>query len=155
MGARTCPALTAAVGALRERGVAFALVHESALMGWGIDNNAFLGCVDALVLDERDFRKLGLAAPSSIGGFADAELAGVPARLWSRLSLGLPGPFDVTSCARYGCEALAPELVLGKLPYSPDARMLEEQRARLASIVFCESLTDEELSLVARYVRGD
>lgn len=155
MGARTCPALTAAVGALQERDVAFALVHESALMGWGIDNNAFLGCVDALVFDDRDFRKLGLAVPSSIGGFADAELAGVPARIWSRLSLGLAGPFDVTSCARYGCEALAPELVLGKLPYSPDARMLEEQRARLASIVFCESLTDEELSLVARYVRGD
>ena len=155
MAARTCAALSAAVAALQAQCVAFALVHESALMGWGIDNNAFLECVDALVVDERDFRKLGLAAPSSIGDFADAELAGVPARLWSRRSLGLAGPFDVTSCARYGCEALAPELVLGKLPHSPDARMLEEQRARLAAIVFSESLTDEELSLVARYVRGD
>ncbi len=155
MTARMRAALSAAVDALRSEGVAFALVHESALVGWGIDNNVFLEYVDVLVLDEGDFRKFGVSAPASIGMFADATLDGVPARLWSRRSLGLSGPFDVTSCARYGCEALAPELVLGKLPYSPDARMLVEQRARLASIVFSGTLTDEELMLAARYIRGD
>lgn len=155
MTARTCAALSAAVDALRSENIAFALVHESALMGWGIDNSVFLECVDVIVLDDDGFRKLGADPPVSIGGFAEAELGGVPARLWSRASLGLKGPFDVTSCARYGCEALAPELVLAKMPFSPDARMLAEQRARLASIVFSDVLTEEELSLVARYVRGD
>ena len=149
-----CPALEAGVAALRSAGAAFALVHESALMGWGIDNNVFLDHVDALLLDDAGFSAFGLEAPSEPGGFSEAEVAGVPLRLWSRASLGLGGPVEVTSCPRYGCEALAPELVLRKLPFSPDACMLAEQRARLAAVLFVDSLTDEELSLVARYVRG-
>lgn len=147
--------LTAAVGALNRAGVPFALVHESALAGWGVDNNAFLDCVDALLVDDGCFGVLGCDAPDGIGGFAEAELGGVPARLWSRQSLGIQGAFDVTSCPRYGCEALAPELVLSKLPYSPDAHMLLEQRARLAAILMADELADDELALVARYVRGD
>lgn len=61
----------------------------------------------------------------------------------------------MTACPRYGCEAVAPELVLAKLPYSPDAALLQEQRARLAAIVHAADLSDEELRLVAQYVRGD
>ena len=155
MAGGECRALASAVGELLESGVGFALVHESALMGWGIDNNAFLGCVDALLLDNAGFRALGCDAPEGIGRFVEADLGGVQARLWSRASLGIRGGLDVTSCARYGCEALAPELVLQKLPYSPDAPLLMEQRARLAAILLVDGLADDELNLVARYVRGD
>lgn len=155
MAARTCTTLSTAVRALQSAGPMFALVHESALMGWGIDISAFLESVDILLLDDGDFQKVGARVPEGIADFAEAELDGVPARLWSKSSLGLEGGIEVTACPRYGCEALAPELVLRKLPYSPDARMLMEQRARLAAILFAAELTDEELSLVARYVRGD
>ena len=150
-----CRTLAAAVGALEALGVGFALVHESALMGWGIDGSAFLDCVDVLLVDDEGFRALGFDAPPGLGRFAEADLGGVPARLWSRASLGIRGGFDVTTCARYGCEALAPELVLQKLPYSPDAPLLMEQRARLAAILMADDLEDDELRLVAAYVRGD
>lgn len=147
--------LDAVVGELQSARVEYALVHESALMGWGMDNNAFLNCADVLLVDDEDFEKVGVGVPYDIGGFAEAEFAGVPVRLWSRASLGINGSFEVTSCARYGCEALAPELVLRKLSYSPDFRLLAEQRARLASVLFVNELTDDELALAARYVRGE
>lgn len=155
MAGGKCCILEVAVDALKTSGVAFALVHESALMGWGIDNNVFLDYVDVLLFDDGDFRALDSDVPQGIGGYAEARLGEVPARLWSRASLGLDSGFDVTSCASYGCDALAPELVLRKLPYSPDAPLLMEQRARLASIQMVDSLSDEELTLVARYVRGN
>ena len=154
MAAMECGVLAAAVEELEADGIEFALVHESALMGWGVDNNAFLRCVDAVLLEDEDFAVLGCSLPSGVGGYAEAEVAGVPVRLWSRTSLGLSGAVEVTSCIRYGCEALAPETVLRKLPFSPDFRLLEEQRACLAAIIHARELTDDELELVARYVRG-
>lgn len=155
MASGDCRVLTTTVDKLMAQHVGFALVHESALMGWGIDNNVFLNHVDALLFDDTDFHKLGRDVPNKIGCFAESELDGIPVRLWSRASLGIRGGFDVTSCIRYGCEALAPELVLRKLPYSPDAPLLMEQRARLASILMVDDLDNEELELVADYVRGD
>ena len=155
MAGNLCEPLKVVVEALRASKVAFALVHESALMGWGIDNNAFLGHVDVLLAHDEDFSSFKCEQPNAPGVYAAMEIADVPVRFWSRASLGIKGPFEVTSCTRYGCEALAPEVVLKKLPYSPEARMLLEQRARLASILFAEDLTEDELSLVARYVRGN
>lgn len=155
MKARTCAALTEVVTCLQSIGMAFALVHESALMGWGIDNNMFLDRVDVLLLDDGGFRAFGANVPTLAGQHVEVQVSDVPTRLWSRESLRLAGSFDVTACKRYGCEALAPELVLKKLPFSPDIYMLAEQRARLASILFADDLTEEELSLVARYVRGN
>ena len=155
MMADSCKPLQAVIDALNAAGVPFALVHESALMGWGIDNNAFLECVDVLLFQDDGFEVLGCQAPRRIGEYVEVEVADVPVRLWSRDSLGLQGAFDVTACGRYGCEALAPELVLKKLAYSPDARALVEQRARLAAILMADGLSDEELGLVARYVRGE
>ena len=154
MATMKCGALATAVEALRADGIAFALVHESALMGWGVDNNAFLACVDAILLEDADFAELSCTLPSRVGGYTEAEVAGVPVRLWSRMSLGLSGPIEVTSCPRYGCEALAPETTLRKLPFSPDFHMLAEQRARLAAILHARELTHDELELIARYVRG-
>ena len=153
--ARRDPILVAVVGGLKEAGVQFALAHESSLMGWGIDNNAFLGVVDAVLLDDGSFAAIGAEPPGSLGGCVSAEIAGVPTRLWSRASIGALGPVDVTLCPDYGCYSLAPEVVLSKLPYSPDYGALLENRARLAAIVHVDSLDDDELSLVARHVRGD
>ena len=152
---RACAELKAVCDQLAGEGVRMALVHESALMGWGIDSNVVLPVSDVLLIDDGGFEALGTQPPGQLGEHADVELAGMPVRLWSRSSLGIDGPFDVTACPRYECEALAPELVLAKLPYSPDAALLQEQRARLASIVHAADLSDEELTLVAQYVRGD
>ena len=150
-----CSTLRTVCDQLADKGVDMALVHESALMGWGIDANVVLPVVDALLVDDGGFGALGAQTPGRLGEYASVEIEGVPVRLWSRSSLGIDGPFDVTACPRYGCEAMAPELVLAKLPYSPDAALLREQRARLASIVHVADLSDEELMLVAQYVRGD
>ena len=155
MTAGRCVPLQTVVDALGAAGVSFALVHESALMGWGIDNNAFLECVDVLLIQDDSFEEFGCPIPCGIGEYGIVELSGVQTRLWSRGSLGIHAGFEVTACARYGCEALAPELVLKKLPYSPDARILLEQRARLAAILMADKLSDEELALVACYVRGE
>lgn len=148
-------ALRVAVEALHEAGVSFVLVHESALMGWNIDNNVFLNNVDVLLFHDEDFHTLGCKVPRDIGQYVQTELDGMPTRLWSRESLRIKGSFEVTTCIHYDCEALAPELVLLKLPYSPDAPLLTEQRARLAAIIMVDELSDEELWLVAHYVRGD
>ena len=152
---RVCTTLQTVCEQLAGKGMRMALVHESALMGWGIDSNVVLPVADVLLVDDGGFEALGAQPPGRLGEHADTEIVGVPVRLWSRSSLGLEGPFDVTACPRYGCEAVAPELVLAKLPYSPDAALLQEQRARLASIVHAAALSEEELTLVAQYVRGD
>ena len=149
-----CMTLATAVNELGAVGVPFALVHESALMGWGIDNSVFLSHVDALIIHNSCFAPFGRGKPQEIGEYIEVELGDVPVRLWSRDSLGIRGGVEVTSCARYGCDALAPEIVLTKLPYSPDAPMLMEQRAQLAAILMANELTDEEIALAARYVRG-
>lgn len=155
MNGGTCASLVAVVDAMQSANVGFALVHESALMGWGLDNNAFLNSVDVLLVDGDGFVEFGCASPTDLGEFAAVDVACVSTRLWSRASLGIAGGVEVTSCPRYGCEALAPEIVLRKLAYSPDARMLLEQRARLASVLLAEELSEKELSMVARYVRGE
>lgn len=151
----SCGILAAAVGALATAGVEFALVHESALMGWGIDYGAFLDAVDVLIVADDGFDMVGCEMPHELGSFAETTIGGAPARLWSKASLGLPAAIEVTSCPRYGCEALAPEFVLAKLPYSPDAPLLVEQRARLAAILAADELNEKQLALVAAYVRGD
>ena len=148
------PALDAAISELNRADVAFALVHESALAGWGIDNNAFLSAVDALILTAEGFDCLHVAEPAAPGEFVTIACGDCRVRLWSRKSLNLVGPFDVVACGQYACEALAPELVLQKLAYSPDAENLMEQRARLAAIVYSEALSDEEIEMYSRYVRG-
>lgn len=154
MSSKDCLTLREAVALLKGHGVNFALVHEAALAGWDIDYNVFLDNVDVLLIGEEDFAQLGVSVPNQLGQFALREQEGVNMRIWSRTSLGLPSPFEVTACEAYGCEALAPELVLAKLPYSPDARLLAEQRAQLAAILNADALTDEELHLYAKYVRG-
>lgn len=145
----TCAKLELAVGAANRSGLDFLLVHQSALMGWGIDDNAFLlGPADLLVLG-RDGGEL----PDGIGSYLEVELAGgADARLWSPESLRLGGEFASTACPRYGCRALAPELVLRTLPYSPESGMLLEERALLALILEHGDMGDDEIEQFARYV---
>ena len=148
------PALATVARELEGRNIAFAFAHESALMAWGMDANVFLSAVDVLVIDANSFAALGCVMPDMLGSYTEVKLAGVPTRLWSRKSLGLNGEFDVTRTQRYKCDCLCPETVLAKLPYSPDSRLLSEQRARLAATINAKELTDEELGLLATLVRG-
>lgn len=155
MAKGTCAALAAVVDEARRIGFRFALVHRSALVGWNLDNDAFLSTADLVLFDCSAFTALGCALPERVGTYGETAIADIPVRLWSRESLGIRGAVDVVECIGYGCEALAPEVVLRKLPYSPEVHLLSEQRARLAAILAADCLTDEEISLYARYVRGE
>ena len=154
-GAVRYPALAAAASVLRAADVRFALLHEAALAAWGISYSVVLPAMDILLIDDRDAALLGLEVPEQLGTFARLDAADMPLRVWSRRSVGLSGSFDVVECPGYGCDALAPETVLEKLPYSPDARLLLEARARLAEVLFFDRMDDEQLGEFDSYVRGD
>lgn len=149
MGRPLCKQLEAAVHVANDSDMGFLLVHQSALMGWGIDDNAFLlGPVDLLVTD-----RSGEGLPKKPGSYSETALAeGSEVRLWSPESLRLGGEFASTACPKYGCRALAPELVLRTLPYSPEAPMLVEQRALLALVLNHKNLKDSEIEAFAKYV---
>ena len=129
-------------------------MHEAALTAYGLDYEVFLRGVDVLFADGRSFAVLGLDVPETPGTYS--ELAGCepPLRAWSRKSLRLTGVVSARRDGR-GFLVLDPELVLDKLPYSPDIHYLREQRARLAEVLYGKRLGDEDLLLFDRYVRGD
>ena len=149
------PALAEVAGLLRAADVGFVLLHEAALAAWGISYSVVLPAMDILLINDRDAARLGLEVPEQLGTFACLDAADMPLRVWSRKSVGLSGSFDVVECPGYGCDALAPETVLEKLPYSPDARLILEARARLAEILFFDRMSDEQLGEFDSYIRGD
>lgn len=121
-------------------------------MAMGLDYNIFLGVVDACV-SEADAARWG-EAPTDVGEFLATKINDTGIRIWTPKSLGLPSRRVRVRCERYGCWALDPELVLRVLPLSPDFPGLAEQRARLAEVLYHDRMTDDELLLFSRYVRG-
>lgn len=134
-----CRRLERTVELAEEAGLEYVLLHQSALMGWGIDDNAFLlGPADLLVLSGH------VVLPEELGGYRTEGLgAGISARLWAPRALGLGEVIETTACPRYGCRALAPELVLETLPWSPESKMLLEERALLALVINHENMTED------------
>ena len=154
MSARSS-SLASAVAYLDGRGIRFHLVHESALMAWGIDNNIVLEAVDVHIPDAEDYEAIGVDAfPESLGSYFETVVEDVRIRLWSSASLGLPPAYIRVYSKAYTCWCLDPAIVLDKLPLSPDAAWLHEQRARLAEVLYFDRMDDELLERYMARVRG-
>lgn len=149
--------LSEGVKCLEDLGIEFALCHEAAITAFGLNYSAFFSSIDAVIRKE-DFDKL----VSKLDLFPEARMFELEfaddlvVRLWSDAQLFGK---DVTNhkiwVETYQCYALDPELVLKMLPESPDSALLLEQRARLAEVLYCDKMSDEELLAFHRYVRGD
>ena len=153
MSARSAT-LDSAVAFLANRGIRFHLVHESALMAWGVDNNIVLEAVDVHIPDTKDIEDLGLDAPDTVGSYVETVIDDVRIRVWSSAALGLPPAYIRVFSKAYACWCLDPAIVLELLPLSPDALWLHEQRARLAEILFFDRMDDDLLERYMARVRG-
>lgn len=146
-------ALRAAVSHLDALGVEYALCHEAACTAFGTNYNAILHEVDAIV----PAGQLASIGELSEGGFLGIPLdTSVMIRLWpDEALLGTDVRYHEIWSKDYECRVLDPELVLRLLPCSPDYPLLLEQRARLAEVLYFDQMSDEELMLFHKYVRGD
>lgn len=126
-----------------------ALLHEAAMMAWGLSINAVTRAVDVLAPPS------GQPVPSW-PPYKETRRLGVAVRVWSNLSDG--SSFDdapIRWNERYGRYCLDPERELEEMPHSPDFRYMLEMRARLAEVLYFDQMSDEELAQFHRYVRGD
>lgn len=138
---------------LKRELINFALIHQTALNAWGLDDNLHMDKFDVLILRRQDFRYALITPITELGKFIEHDLYGRNIRFWSPDSLGLGDNFDIVKCEDYNCWALAPELVLDKLVYSPDFNTLKQQRAKLAATLNVKNLTKQEIESFAKYVR--
>lgn len=138
-----------------------ALIHEAAMVAWGLDYSVSPRAIDVLVSHEAFDALHASGAFERIVCGADNCLVqndsglGIPVRFWGAVhGVTLRGARTVWSAA-FSRNVLDPELVLELMPYSPDSNYLLEQRARLAEVVYVDELTDEELLVFHTYVRGN
>lgn len=138
-----------------KNGLRSVLVHEAALAAWGIDYNAWIDTVDVLV-KRSDFESwCDAISATDEDGIVCGSVNGLSVRLWTVDDLAL-GPEIVSVDVGYGSfRALQPETVLETMQLSPDSQFLYEQRALLAQIMYSDILTDDEIMLFHKYVRGD
>lgn len=136
-----------------------ALVHEAALMAWGIDNNLVPYAVDVLVPGKVYARaatiKEGVESECQGNRFVQIKTSYAPVRIWKSVGEGMTyGANRLVNCAAAGYKCLRPELVLEALPSSPDFSYLLEQRAALAEVLYFDDMTDEQLLEFRSFVRG-
>lgn len=138
---------------------ASALVHEAALMAWGLDNNVSPYAIDVLV-PPRSFDALAAAHGAQTGEhmgnrYVAFDGLAVPVRAWRSVGDDVRyEPRRLVFCEKFGRRCLRPEVVLEALPSSPDFRFLYEQRAALAEVLYFDDMTDEQLMEFRSYVRG-
>jgi hypothetical protein len=125
---------------LDKRCESYALVHEAALMAYGLDNNVVPTAVDVLSpgVGERC-----IALPRQE----------VPLRVWDRIPGASLDPSDLIWSKAYGCNVLRPDLLLDSLDFSPDIDMLREQRAALAMVLYADAMSDDQLMEFDSHVR--
>lgn len=125
---------------LDKRYESYALVHEAALMAFGLDNNVVPMAIDVL-------------APGV--GERRIELPGqeVPLRVWDRIPGASLDSCDLIWSKAYGCNVLRPDLLLDSLDFSPDIDMLREQRAALAMVLYADAMSDDQLMKFDSHVR--
>lgn len=140
-------------GYLIEQDIDFALVHQSALKVWGLDDNVVIDVIDVLIINAEGFNKLSIDCPKNIGAFTEVNVVHQNVRFWSPQSLCINNNYDIVRSQEYACDVLAPELVLEKLVYSPDFRLLGQARAKLAASINVDSLSDNDLNIYSQYVR--
>lgn len=136
-----------------------ALVHEAALMAWGIDNNLVPYAVDVLV-PKKEYARIvsiegGVESECQGNRFVQIKTSYASVRIWKSVGEGMTyGASRLVNCVATGYKCLHPELVLEALPSSPDFSYLLEQRAALAEVLYFDDMTDEELMEFRSFVRG-
>lgn len=135
-----------------------ALVHEAALMAWGIDNNYVPYSVDVLASKKAfDVLRYGGGQQFEHMGNRCIEFASdyAPIRVWLSIGEGITfASGRLIDCKYAGYRCLRPELVLEALPTSPDFQYLLEQRAALAEVLYFDDMTDEQLMEFRSFVRS-
>ena len=158
---------------LNKQNIEFALIHEAAITAFGLNYSVFIKSVDVVISDQQFMkyqRRLvgsllvsGDSSRENLGGsntmgteLSQTTTKGTIIRLWSESLLGISlVQVDKIWNNNYSCYVLDPELVLEKLELSPDIEWLLEQRARLAMVLYADQMSDDELLLFHKYVRGD
>lgn len=126
-----------------------ALLHEAAMSVWGLNFNAVTRSIDVLAAE------CVIAVPPDLP-YQEVRRSGVTVRIWNRLSDGATiesAPLRWDDDYRRYC--IDPERELEEMPCSPDFRYMLEMRAHLAEVLYFDKMSDEELSLFHKYVRGD
>ena len=144
------PTLGALVQTLDDEGARYFLVHEAGALAIGVSYTSFLQIVD-LCLVRGSFPVSDAVVHEQ---FVEGTVRDILVRVWSKAALGLGRDVRVVRSSLYGCDVLAPDLLLDRMEASPDAEMLVETTALLAAILHVDELTDEDLAMVRRYVRG-
>ena len=136
-----------------------ALVHEAALMVWGIDNNLAPYAIDVLV-SKKTYTRLAETRKARVdeymgNHYVQFESSYVPIRAWSSVGDGMSfASGRLIDCANVGYRCLRPELALEALPSSPDFQFLLEQRAALAEVLYFDDMTNEQLMEFRSFVRS-
>lgn len=132
--------LKLAIPLLNDSYDSFMLVHEAALIAYGLDNNVFPMAIDTY-------------APGSTDKQMVIEGTNVPIRVWGHLPGIQMREEDVVWSKAYGCRVLRPDLLLETLILSPDIELLWEQRAALAMVLYADLMTDDQLREYDTHVR--
>ncbi len=131
----------------------YVFLHSAALFVCSANNNVFCDPFDVLV-SENDIEKLKtkINVEEEDDRFISSTLAGVKFRFWKKI-------------AGYAFETIPKKTIKGRtipepklllddvLDECPELYLLIEQRARLASIIYFDEMSDEEINLFRRYVR--
>ena len=131
----------------------FVLLHDAALHAYNSSNNVTCDPFDIL-LKKEDYVRLKslLSITEESDEYFSIEYCGGNFRFWKSIA-----GFSYDSIPkRYidGIEVPEPKLLLDEiLEESPELYLLVEQRARFASIVYFNEMSDEEINLFRRYVR--
>lgn len=133
--------LASVIRALDGTGASYFLVHQAGALALGLCEDPLLA-VDVCLTDG----ELDAARVTVRPGYVECELAGRVARLWDVSSLAADGGVRVVRSRLYGCEVLAPDLLLECMGRSPDAASLARTLALLACVVHVDGLSDEQLA---------
>ena len=144
------PSLQQLISSLAEADATCFLVHEAGALALGLSYSPFVRTVDLCLVKGR----LAISSATAHEAYTTGIIGDVPVRIWGRASLNLRQGIRVVTSQLYHCHVLAPDLLLERMDYSPDAASLLETRALLAAVVHVDDLTDDQLTLVKRYVRG-
>ena len=131
----------------------FVLLHDSALHVYDASNNSFCNPFDLLIKEE-DYLKLKskLSISEEKNNYFSSDYCGATFRFWKSIA-----GFNYNSIPKRSIknvEVPEPKLLLDEiLEESPELYLLIEQRARFASIIYANEMSDEEINLFRRYVR--
>lgn len=132
----------------------YILLHDAALHAYNASNNVFCNPFDILI-DKEDFNRLKeeLDVEEETNKYFSSIIGDVKFRFWNNIA-----GYNYKTIPKKelkGNTLPEPNLLLDEiLDECPELYLLLEQRARFASIVYFDEMSDEEINLFRRYVRS-